>query len=119
MRCDISHTAGLPSADIIIPKTSRSARIRKELLIALKVIFAVYGALRGGNQDNTEAAIVTATLQQQIDSNPHHIGVVTINDTTTGGDPAVGVEKHFGAIVEVDGVQLPFACLQNQTIDFS
>jgi len=27
--------------------------------------------------------------------------------------------KHFGAIVEVDGMSRPFACQENQTIDFS
>jgi len=82
-----------------------------------KVLFAVYGALRGGNQDNTEAAIVTSQLQQLLDNTPN--GVVQINDATMGPDPAVGVEKHFGAIVEVDGTPRPFACLQNQTIDFT
>jgi hypothetical protein len=84
-----------------------------------KVLFAVYGALRGGNQDNTEAAIVTSQLQQQLDNSPNGNGVVKITDATMGGDPAVGVEKHFGAIVEVDGTPRPFACLQNQTIDFT
>lgn len=85
--------------------------------MALRVIFAAYGALRDGNQDNTEAAIVTGTLQQRLDNTPN--GVVTINNANMGGDPAVGAEKHFGAIVEVDGVQRPFACLEGQTIDFS
>jgi len=85
--------------------------------MALQAVFAVYGALRGGNQDNTEAADVTVALQEQFAEHPN--GVVTINDHTMGGDPAVGVEKHFGAIVNVDGVPTPFACLQNQTIDFS
>lgn len=85
----------------------------------LRVTFAVYGALRGGNQDNTEAAIVTNALQEAINNSPNGNGVVTINNTNMGGDPARGVEKHFGAIVEVDGVLRPFACLENQTIDFS
>ena len=85
--------------------------------MALKVLFAVYGALRGGNQDNTEAAIVTGALQEQINNHPN--GVVTINNANMGGDPAPGVQKHFGAIVEVDGVPRPFACQENQTIDFS
>ena len=85
--------------------------------MALKVRFAVYGALRNGHQDNTEARIVTGTLQQRLSSTPN--GVVKITNATMGGDPAPGVEKHFGAIVEVDGVPRPFACLENQTIDFS
>ena len=87
--------------------------------MALRVIFAAYGALRGGNQDNTEAANVTAALQQAINNSPNGNGVVRIDDATIGVDPAVGVLKHFGAIVEVDGVRRAFACQQNQTIDFS
>jgi hypothetical protein len=85
--------------------------------MALKVLFAAYGGLRNGNQDNTEARIVTGVLQQRLNNTPN--GVVTINNTNMGGDPAPGVQKHFGAIVEVDGVARPFACLENQTIDFS
>ncbi len=85
--------------------------------MSLRATFAVYGALRDGNQDSTEAAVVTAALQQQFDQ--HSNGVVTINNETMGVDPAAGVQKHFGALVEVDGVSTPFACLENQTIDFS
>jgi hypothetical protein len=85
--------------------------------MALQATFAVFGALRDGNQDNTEAAIVTAALQDQFGQHPN--GVVTINNQTMGGDPAIGVQKHFGAIVEVDGVPRAFACQENQTIDFS
>ena len=85
--------------------------------MALRVLFASYGALRNGGQDNTEARIVTGRLQQRLNSTPN--GVVTINNTNMGGDPAPGVVKHFGAIVEVDGVPRPFACQEGQTIDFS
>jgi hypothetical protein len=84
-----------------------------------KVKFAVYGALRDGNQDNTEAAVVTAALQTAIDNSPHGNGVVTIDNNSMGGDPANRVQKHFGAIVEVDGTDRPFACLEGQTIDFT
>ena len=83
------------------------------------VRFAVYGALRDGIQDNTEAAIVTGALQMAIDNSPHGNGVVRIDNQNMGGDPAPGVQKHFGAIVEVDGTDRPFACLENQTIDFT
>ena len=85
----------------------------------VKVLFAVYGALRDGNQDKTEAAIVTGVLQTAIDNSPNGNRVVTINNANMGGDPAPGVQKHVGALVEVDGVPRPFACLENQTIDFS
>ena len=85
--------------------------------MALRVIFAVYGALRGGNQDNTEAAIVTGALQARIKNTPN--GVVRINNVNMGVDPAPGVVKQFGAIVEVDGVRRAFACQEGQTIDFS
>jgi hypothetical protein len=46
------------------------------------VKFAVYGALRDSNQDNTEAAIVTAALQTAIDNSPHGNGVVTIDNNS-------------------------------------
>jgi len=85
--------------------------------MTLRVIFAVYGALRSGGQDNTEAAIVTDALQGQLNNMPN--GVVRINNANMGVDPAPGVTKHFGAIVEVDGMSRPFACQENQTIDFS
>ena len=85
--------------------------------MALNVLFAVYGGLRGGGQDNTAASDVTDALRQLLI--PGSNGVVTINNTTMGGDPAVGVTKHFGAIVEVDGVRRAFACQERQTIDFS
>jgi hypothetical protein len=83
----------------------------------LRVIFAVYSGLRGGGQDNTEASDVTVALAEELSRSPN--GVVTINNTTMGGDSAVGVTKHFGALVEVDGVPRPFACQERQTIDFS
>jgi hypothetical protein len=81
------------------------------------VQFAVYGALAGGNENNTQANVVTSALQNQLNSNPN--GVVTINNTTMGGDPSVGNIKQFGAIVQVNGTPLPFACKEDQTIDFS
>ena len=85
----------------------------------LTVHFAVYGALRNGKQDNTEAADVKDALQAAINNSPNGNGVVKINNRNMGGDPAKGVGKHFGAIVEVDGVLRAFACQENQTIDFS
>jgi hypothetical protein len=81
------------------------------------VQFAVYGALAGGDENKTEASVVTSALQNQLNSNPN--GVVAINNTTMGGDPAPGWGKHFGAIVQVNGQALPFACEEGQTIDFS
>jgi hypothetical protein len=90
----------------------------------LKVKFAVYGGLRGGNQDDTQAAIVTEALQAAIDTSPNGNGVVTIDNASMGGDPAPGVQKHFGAIVIIDeGLpsqrEQAFACVERQTIDFS
>jgi hypothetical protein len=91
--------------------------------MALIVKFAVYGGLKGGNSDQTLAAVRTAKLQAAIDASggPSGLGpgVVRIDNTNLGPDPADGVQKHFGAIVEVDGVDMPFACLENQTIDFN
>ena len=87
--------------------------------MALVVKFAVYGGLRNGNQDSTEAANVRNALQAAINNSSNGNGVVRINNSNMGGDPAVGVVKHFAAIVEVDGVDRPFACQENQIIDFS
>jgi hypothetical protein len=78
---------------------------------------ASYGGLASGNENDTQAANVTSALQNQLNSNPN--GVVTINNTTMGGDPAPGTVKHFGALVSVNGSVLPFACQEGQTIDFS
>jgi hypothetical protein len=85
--------------------------------MALNVIFAVYGALRNGDSDQTEAAEVTAALQQVLDNTVGE--VVKINNQNMGGDPAVGVKKHFGAIVDVHGRRRSFACQEGQTIDFT
>jgi hypothetical protein len=62
---------------------------------------------------------VKDALQQAINNSPNGNGVVTINNENMGVDPAPGVQKHFGAIVLVDGVARPFACAERQTIDFS
>jgi hypothetical protein len=87
--------------------------------MAVNVISAAYGGLRDGNPNQAEAADVTQALQQFFDANPGARGLVTINNQTMGGDPAVGVLKHFGAIVDVDGNRFSFACQENQTIDFT
>jgi hypothetical protein len=81
------------------------------------VTFAVYGALAGGNENNTQAAVVTAQLQNALNQNNN--GVITISNSTMGGDPSPGNQKHFGAIVVVNGTSQPFACQEGQTIDFS
>ncbi len=78
---------------------------------------AAYGALAGGNPDNTQAAIVTTTLQNLLNANNN--GVIAINNTTMGGDPSPGNLKHFGAVVTVNGTTQAFACQEGQTIDFS
>ncbi|HEY3570871.1 MAG TPA: hypothetical protein VGP73_23275 [Thermoanaerobaculia bacterium] len=83
-----------------------------------QVLSATYGALAGGNPDDTQASIVTQALQNQLP--PNSSGVVNINNSTMGGDPSPGNTKHFGAIVSVNGgAPQPFACQEGQTIDFS
>ena len=85
--------------------------------MSVNVLFAAYGALRDGNSDKTEAAEVTRALQRAIDNTVGE--VVVINNANMGGDPAVGVVKHFGAIVDVNGRRRTFACQEGQTIDFT
>jgi hypothetical protein len=85
--------------------------------MSLQVIRAAYGALKDGNQDNTEASDVTGNLQFALDNSAN--GVVTINNANMGADPAPGVVKHFGAIVKNEqGNERAFACQENQTIAF-
>lgn len=84
-------------------------------MAALTVVFAVYGALAGGNENNDQAIDVAQALQTAINNNQ---GIVTINNENMGGDPSKGNKKHFGAIVALDGVNRYFACEENQTIDF-
>ncbi|MGH3843987.1 MAG: hypothetical protein ACRDS0_21460 [Pseudonocardiaceae bacterium] len=89
--------------------------------IQVNVIAASYGGLRNGDKDNSQAVDVKAALQNALSNalkaSPH--GIVTINNQNMGGDPAPGVLKHFGAIVEVDGTRYAFACEENQTINFT
>lgn len=82
----------------------------------IKVTYAVYGALAGGNENNTQAVNVTEALQNCIDASQ---GIVTINNENMGGDPSVGNKKHFAALCYTDGQNnVPFACIEGQTIDF-
>jgi hypothetical protein len=81
----------------------------------LIVKFAVYGALAGGNENQSQAIDVTKALQTAIDNNQ---GIVRIDSTNMGKDPSVGNGKHFAAIVAQDGENHYFACDEGQTIDF-
>jgi hypothetical protein len=84
-----------------------------------KVIFAVYGGLKKGTQDNAwrTAKDVTDALRTAINNTNGE--VVTIDNGTMGVDPAHLIPKQFGAIVEVNGVKRAFACLEHQIIDFT
>jgi hypothetical protein len=82
--------------------------------MAVNVLFAVYGGLRNGNPLQEEAADVTQALQALL--NPGSPGTVVINNKNMGGDPAPGVMKHFGALIEVDGENRAYACQENQEI---
>lgn len=81
--------------------------------MAFNVLCAAYGALVG---DVDQANDVTVALQGQLNNNK--LAKVKIDNSTMGGDPFPGHTKHFGAIVEVNGVPKAFACQENQTIHF-
>jgi hypothetical protein len=83
--------------------------------MAYTVLCAAYGALAGGK--DMEARDVTGILQEQLKINKD--GLLKIDNTSMGGDPAQGHTKHFGAVVEVNGRRTPFACQEGQTINFS
>lgn len=82
----------------------------------LQVIFAVYGALPGGNQHDAQAFDVTAVLQSLLAQNN---GTVAINNNSFGGDPAPNNTKHFAAVVKRGGTDFYFACQEGQSIDFN
>jgi|HubBroStandDraft_4_1064222.scaffolds.fasta_scaffold288337_1 hypothetical protein len=84
-------------------------------MATLKVLFAAYGALAGGNKSEAHAYNVTAQLQDLIDSQG---GIVQISNSSFG-DPCFDNVKHFGACVIRDGDEWFFACQENQTIDFN
>lgn len=81
----------------------------------IKVDFAVYGALKGGNEVNGRAIDVRTTLQDLIEQ---YGGVVTITSSYFGADPCLGYTKSFGAQIQRDGNIFHFACQEGQTIDF-
>ncbi len=81
-----------------------------------QVKFAVYGALANGNENQTQAISVASQLQALLESND---GIVQISNDSFGTDPSKGNKKHFGALVNVNGEDVYFACEENQTIDFA
>jgi len=83
--------------------------------MAIKVQYAVYGAL-AGSQTMAQAVDVTRILQDQIDKRQ---AVVPIDNDSMGGDPSPNNKKHFGACVLRDGTPVYFACGEGQTIDFN
>jgi hypothetical protein len=82
----------------------------------LQVVFAVYGALPGGNQNEAEASDVAAVLQSLLAQGS---GVVAINNNSFGRDPSPNNTKHFAAVVKRGGTDFYFACQEGQTIDFN
>lgn len=81
----------------------------------IKVDFAVYGALKDGNENNGRAMNVKKILQNLINQNN---GIVTITSSYMGGDPCLGYTKQFGAQIRRKGHTFHYACLEGQTIDF-
>jgi hypothetical protein len=80
------------------------------------VTYAVYGALAGGNENQSQAISVANALQAAINAST---GIVAINTTNLGGcDPSPGNQKHFAGCVVVGGVPQYYACQEGQTIDF-
>jgi hypothetical protein len=82
--------------------------------MAIKALFAVFGALANGNPNEAQAADVTGKLQQSFNAGET---TITINDDNFG-DPAVGWQKHFAATVNNNGRVSHYACLEGQTINF-
>jgi hypothetical protein len=86
----------------------------------VEVVFAVYGALVGGY---SRAVDTTDRLQKLLNDNPTKIVKIdneSMDPTGILASVTEGLEKHFAAIVKHEnGMELPFACQEGQTIDFS
>jgi hypothetical protein len=82
--------------------------------MAIKALFAVWGALANGNPNEAQAADVGGRLQQLFNEG---VTTVTINDNNFG-DPSVGFQKHFAATVNNNGRVSHYACVEGQTINF-
>jgi hypothetical protein len=80
------------------------------------VKFAVYGALKGENEDQSQAADVSAKLLKALVAGN---GIVKINNDSLGSDPSRGSVKHFAALVVANGTPRYFACKEGQKIDFN
>jgi hypothetical protein len=83
--------------------------------MAIKALFAVWGALANGNPNEAQAADVGGRLQQLFNEG---VTTVTINDNNFG-DPSVGFQKHFAATVNNNGRVSHYACQEGQTINFA
>ncbi|HTW70791.1 MAG TPA: hypothetical protein VME47_12950 [Acetobacteraceae bacterium] len=82
--------------------------------MAMKALFAVWGALANGSPTNALAENVTGKLQQFFNDG---VTTITINDANFN-DPAVGFTKHFGAMVDRGDHVSYYACQEGQTINF-
>jgi hypothetical protein len=84
-------------------------------MAVIRVQFAVYGALPGGDSTRALAFDVTGQLQTFINEQ----GGIVLCGNPGFGDPSPGNLKHFGAKVVRDGLEVFFACEENQVIDFN
>lgn len=76
---------------------------------------AVYGALDNSNPAACHAKDVRQILQHLLDGGAARIAIT--NDSM-GGDPLVGIGKHFAAVVASNGADHVYACGEGQAIDF-
>ena len=81
----------------------------------IKVDFAVFGVLKGGNENNGLAIDVKTKLQQLIDQNK---GIVTIESSYLGAHNSLGKTNRLGAQIQRAGGTYHFACQEGQTINF-
>jgi len=85
-----------------------------------RVMYAVYGALKGGNENESQAVSVMDALQNLLERPGGESSIITINNNNlVDVDPSPGNTKHFGACVRIDGKDTYFACQEGQTINFS
>lgn len=84
----------------------------------IKITTARYGAPYPSGVQNAGTVSsfnVTAIVQKLVDVNP----MVTINNTTMGGDPIAGPGKGFFASGTLNGAKHNWVCTENETINFA
>jgi len=84
------------------------------------VKFAVYGALNGGNENNSQAVSVVDALQNLLQRPGGESSIIKINDQNLSQVGfSSGNKKSFAACLSIGGRDVYFACKEGETVNFN